>query len=544
MLAKCPRVCKIQDVKWITGVLILLVCFLNTATAQLIDTQRTAQKNFAQCQQFFLKLGDPITAESQCKNAVQYAPEIAAYHRLYARVLLELGKYPEAQTSLNEARTRGIAPEDDAIEAELAYRQNDFERTIAAATRVVSPQPDINLRALRVKGLAQKRLSRFDEALETFKRAVQTVPTDVSVRRELAALYQKSEPRKALAVLTESAQQPPLLLADLGRLQWINGDLTSAINTLEKVAARPKDFSRDRDTQQKALGALAYSYFGQGRFAEGQKVMSQMDSKDSWFGVFISKSLPWLLALVLLLVLHLIGEARIEPLSTIEIQDGPRPWTVGTMYVWLLVSCLSGMVGALFVGNVLYGNFLAIFTPYQMGVAQDVFFIVTTLVLLLLSLQSAKTNGWNVPQILFGKPNETSIAEGILAGLVLTALTIGYQYGTRLIGWTSFFTDTLNWRVSMILLIAIVPLAEVFFRAFALYPLNKRYGTIIGSSIAVTIFALAFGAPIPLLLLHGAVLVFIANRAQSTVPSMAAQLIYLIALFSVVMFLPIVRNWF
>jgi tetratricopeptide (TPR) repeat protein len=528
---------------WFLTVIILVVA--NQATAQLINTQRVAQRNFADCQKFFLRLNDPITAESQCRSAVQYDPETAAYHRLFARVLLELGKFPEASSSLSNARAKGAIAEDDTIEAEIAFRQNNLEATIQAASRVTVAPADVQLRAYKVLGLSLKRLSRFDEALEIFKQAVQLVPSDVFARRELADLYLKNEPRRALAVLSEAPKQPVPLLADLGRIQWITGDLKNAIRTLENVASKPKAFnSQERSTYQKALGALAYAYFGQGRFADGQRVMNQMDSGGNWFGLFISRALPWLMGIVLLLVLHLIGESRIEPLSTIEILDGPRPWSVGTAYAWLIISVLAGGVAALFVGNLMFGNFFAILTPYQSGIATDTFLMVMTLTMLILSFQTAKTNEWKINEVLFGKASQESMAEGIAAGLILIGLAIGYQYLARQVGFLGFFTDILNWRVSLILLVLIVPLSEVYFRAFALFPLEKRYGTVLGSSIAVTLFALCFVAPMPLLLINGGILVFVAIRAKSTVPTMLAQAIFLIGLLVCIANIPAIRNWF
>ena len=532
--------------KWFVRFLTLITLVVaNLATAQLINTQRVAQRNFADCQKFFLRLSDPITAESQCRSAVQYDPDTAAYHRLFARVLLELGKFSDASNSLNNARAKGAISEDDAIEAEIAYRQSNLEATIVAASRVTVAPADVQLRAYKVLGLAQKRLSRFDEALATFKQAVQLIPSDVIARRELADLYLKNEPRRALAVLSEAPIKPVPLLADLGRVQWITGDLKNAIRTLESVASKPKAFNaQERSTYQKALGALAYAYFGQGRFVNGQQVMNQMDTGGNWFGLFISRTLPWLMGIVLLLVLHLIGESRIEPLSTIEIQDGPRPWSVGTAYTWLLISVFAGGIAALFVGNLMFGNFFSILTPYQSGVATDTFLIVMTLTMLLLSFQTAKTNEWKLSQVLFGKASPESMAEGIAAGLLLVGLAIGYQFGMRQLGGSGFFTDVLNWRVSLILLVLVLPLSEVFFRAFALFPLEKRYGTVIGSSIAVTLFALCFIAPMPLLLLHGGILVFVAVRAKSTVPTMLAQVIFLIGLLGCLALIPAIRNWF
>ncbi len=516
------------------------------ASAQLINTQRVAQRNFADCQKFYLRLNDAITAESQCRSAVQYDPDNAAYHRLFARILLDLSKFGEASASLSNARAKGATAEDDTIEAEIAFRQNNLEATVVAASRITASAPtDVQLRAYKILGLSQKRLLRFDEALLTFKKAVELVPSDVLVRRELANLYLENDPKKALALLNQAPNKTIPLLADLGRIQWITGDLENAIQTLEVVASKAKAFnSQERPTYQKALGALAYSYFGQGRFADGQRVMNQMDTGGNWFSLFISRTLPWLLGMVLLLVLHLIGEARIEPLSTIEILDGPRPWSVGTVYAWLIIGVLAGGIAALFVGNLIYGNFFAILTPNQSGIATDVFLTVMILTICLLSFQTAKTNGWKLSEVLFGAAKSEAVAEGIAAGLLLIILALGYQFGARQLGMTSFFTDVLNLRISLIALIVALPLAEIFFRAFALYPLEKRYGVGIGSAIAVTLFGLSFVVPLPFLLLQGGILVFVSSRAKSTIPTMVAQVVFLIGLLICVTTIPIVRNWF
>jgi Flp pilus assembly protein TadD len=539
--------CRIPRMKWFLRFFVVLaVVMIPITSAQLINTQRVAQRNFADCQKFYLRLNDAITAESQCRSAVQYDPDNAAYHRLFARILLDLNKYSEASASLGNARAKGTIAEDDTIEAEIAFQQNNLEATITAASKITPSAPtDVQLRAYKILGLSQKRLARFDEALLTFKKAVELVPSDVLARRELADLYLENDPKKALALLTQAPDKTIPLLADLGRAQWITGDLENAIQTLEEVAAKAKAFnSQERPTYQKALGALAYSYFGQGRFADGQRVMNQMDTGGNWFSLFISRTLPWLLGIVLLLVLHLIGEARIEPLSTIEILDGPRPWSVGTVYAWLIIGILAGGIAALFVGNLMYNNFFAILTPNQSGIATDVFLTVMILTTCLLSFQTAKTNGWKLSEVLFGATKSEGVAEGIAAGILLIILALGYQFGTRQLGMTSFFTDVLNLRISLIALIIALPLAEIFFRAFALYPLEKRYGVGIGSAIAVTLFGLSFIMPLPFLLLQGGILVFVSSRVKSTIPTMVAQVIFIVGLLICVTTIPIVRNWF
>jgi membrane protease YdiL (CAAX protease family)/tetratricopeptide (TPR) repeat protein len=529
------------------GVVLALLLFCGVAVAQQqFNPRLTAQRNFAQCDRFFLSLQDPITAESYCSTAVQYAPENSDYLRLFARVLLALGKFEEADQRLSAARAGGgTNPELDTIEAEIALAKNETTRSIDAASRVANARVDVQVRALKAGGQALNRQSRFHESVDFFKRAVELAPADVPARRALADLHLRTDPAMAVSLLEAAPGVQSLpLQADLGRAQWIAGDLNGAITNLEPLLLKPEAFARDRETYQKALGALAYAYFGQGRLTEGQRTLEQIEGQNNWFAVFISKSLPWLLALVLLLMLHLIGESRIEPLSTIEIQDGPRPWTVGTAYVWLLVAVLAGGVAALVTGNVLYGNYLAIMTPFQSNTARDAFLIVMSLILLLLSAQSAKANGWRVRSVLFGKASQESIAEGVALGLLLVGLTVLYQFGTRYLGLTQYFMDVTNLRVSMIAVILILPLSEVFFRAFALFPLEKRYGTIIAACITALIFSLTLSSPLVLLFINGIALVFMADRAKSVTPAVAAHLTYLVGVVLVATLIPMVRNWF
>jgi membrane protease YdiL (CAAX protease family)/tetratricopeptide (TPR) repeat protein len=529
------------------GFVLALLLFCGVAVAQQqFNPRLTAERNFAQCNRFFLTLKDPITAESYCNTAVQYAPENSDYLRLFSRVLLALGKNDEADRRLSEARAQGATnPEFDTIEAEIALAKNETSRAIDAATRVSNARVDVQVRALKAGGQALNRQSRFHESVDLFRRAVELAPADTQARRALAELHLRTDPTMAVTVLEAApgVKSPPLL-ADLGRAQWIAGDLNSAITNLEPLLLQPEAFARDRDTYQKALGALAYAYFGQGRLTEGQRTLEQIEGQNNWFAVFIARTLPWLLALVLLLVLHLIGESRIEPLSTIEIQDGPRPWTVGTAYAWLLIAIIAGGVAALVTGNALYGNYLAILTPFQANTARDAFLIVMSLVLLLLSVQSAKANGWRVRSVLFGQPSQESIAEGIALGILLVGLTILYQFGTRYLGLTQYFTDASNLRISMLAVILILPLCEVFFRAFALFPLEKRYGTIIAACITALMFSLTLSAPLVLLFINGIALVFVADRSKSVTPAIAAHMTYLIGVFVAVALIPMVRNWF
>jgi tetratricopeptide (TPR) repeat protein len=524
------------------AVLLAVLGLGGVASAQL----KEAQQSFSRCVQFFSRQDNPQTAESFCNTAVQFAPENPTYQRLYARVLLANGKLDAAESALNTARVRDANPENDVIEAEVALARAELERSLDAARRAQST-PNLprleQIRALRVSGTVLSRQALDSEALLDLNRALTLEPRDVGLRRQIAALYLKRDPTQAVLTLQGAPLSTVPLQADLGRAQWIAGDLDAAITTLEGITGRVQSFSSERETYQRSLGALAYAYFGQGRFNEGQRVLAQMDNQGNLFALFISRALPWLLGLVLLLTLHLIGESRIEPLSTIEIQDGPRPWTVATAYLWLLLSVIVGGVAALVGGNLVYGNYLAILTPFQSGLARDLYFIFFALTLVALSFQTTQSNGWNAREQLLGTAQREVALDGPAVGLAMLAVALLYQFGVSFLNFKGFYVDFTTWRTTLALVILLLPLTEVYFRAFALYPMEKRYGQGVAYAILSVVYGLALTSPLPLLIGMAVALLYFTNRVGGTLPAIVAQWVFNIGLL-LCLLIPTVRTWF
>lgn len=522
--------------------LLALLVLSGVARAQV----RQAQTSYSRCVEFYLRQDNPQIAEQFCNTAVQFAPEVAEYQRLYARVLLANGNVDAAEAALNAARGRASVPENDVIAAEIALARNDLETALNAA-RAALNAPGLprleTIRALRVSGTVQARQSLDTEALTDFERALALEPRDVRLRRAAADLYLKRDPRRAVALLQAAPLQTAPLLADLGRAQWIAGELDAAIGTLEGITGKVQSFSSERETYQRALGALAYAYFGQGRFNEGGRVLSLMDNQGNLFALFISRSLPWLLGVLLLLTLHLLGESRIEPLSTIEIQDGPRPWTVATVYTWLTLAVLVGAVAALVGGNLIYNNFLAILTPFQNGVIKDLYFICFALTLFALSLQTTAANGWNVRDQLFGRLRREVALDGPAVGLLMLGAALLYQFGVQFINFKGFYLDLSNWRTTLGAAVLVLPLTEVYWRAFALFPLEKRYGQGIAYAITSVLYALALTSPLPLLIGFGVGLLYFTNRSGGTLPAIVAQWVFHVGLL-LALSIPLVRTWF
>ena len=523
-------------------VLIALLSFGGVAGAQF----KEAQTSFSRCVEFYLRQDNPQIAEQFCNTAVQFNPESAEYQRLYARVLLSNGKPDAAEGALSNARSRDANAENDIIAAEIALFRNDLQVALDTSNAALS-SPNLprleTIRALRVSGAVLAKQSFDEDAIRAFERALTLDARDIKLRRAVAELYLKRDPIQAVVTLQGAPLKTAPILADLGRAQWIAGDLTAAIATLEGITGKAQSFSSERETYQRALGALTYAYYGQGRFNEGGRVLALMDNQGNLFALFISRSLPWLLAAMLLLVLHLIGESRIEPLSTIEIQDGPRPWTVGVAYLWLLIAVLVGAVAALVAGNLIYGNYLAIMTPFQSAQIKDIYFIFFALTLVGLSFQTAVSNGWNARQQLLGSGRRELMLDGPAVGLVMLAVALLYQYGAHLLNFKSFYLDLSTWRTSLAVAVIVLPLTEVFFRAFAFYPMEKRYGQAIAYAILSVIYALALTSPLPLLIGIAVGLLYFTNRAGGTLPTIVAQWVFHVGLL-LTLLIPLVRTWF
>jgi tetratricopeptide (TPR) repeat protein len=505
------------------------------------------EKYYQSCGRFFAQ-GDYQTASNECNIALANKPDYAPALRLLARSQVALNQLTEAKASLEKARLADASnPENDLLDGEIAILQGDANRAVGfAANLTSSPNIGFQTRALRLEAKARRLQGRDAEANQTFRRLLALEPNDLETRRFLSETLLESDPQAAVTLLQQSRQKDsPVLLADLGRAKWIAGDLNGAIQNLERAISSPAAFRNERSSYFKGLGALAYSYFGLGRVTEGYRVLTQMGDPQSLFLTAINRVLPWLLGAIALLILHLIGESRIEPLSTIEIQDGPRPWTVTSAYRWLLVAAIAGMLSSVLAGYLLYGNLLAILTPHQAGVARDVYFSVFSLVLVGLAVRTAHGLGWNARELLLGIAPRGLAIDGIALGLVLVVLTLGYHFLAHLLKWnTGFYIDLLSSRSSMVLPLLLLPLTELFFRAYAVYPLEKRYGLTLTYMILSLMYALSFGSPVLLLAGGGAILLAITNRLRSSAPAVVSQWVYYAALMVVMLAVPVVRTWF
>lgn len=531
----------------LTSLVISALAFIGSAGAQSLD----AERYYAQCVEFHAQ-GDLGTAANACTSALTVDENYAPALRLLARIQTAQGDTSDAAATLERARTAEDVPENNLIEGELALARDDAARAESLADTILSaarPDPATRARALRLGASAAQSLGDSSRATGRLRELLKLEPDDLNTRRALADALLAREPRAAVELLRAApAQMSAPVMAELGRAQWIAGDLPAATASLERAVASPDAFGGNREAYSRALGALAYAYYGSGRLTEGAGVLAQLEGQRSLYALLATTLLPWVLFAAVLLALHLIGESRIEPLSTIEIQEGPRAWTVSNVYGLLLLAALLGLLVAILTGRLAYGNLLALFTPVQSGLVRDLFFGTFAIVLTAGSIISARNGGWNPRETLLGTTRRDAAVEGILAGAGLVALTLVFQLVARSLpeAFGRYYLDltTGTSRATLVLPLLLLPLTEVFFRAYAVYPMEKRYGRQLALGMLSLMYALALGSPVVLLAGIALGLLVLTNHRRSVMPAVVAQWTYHAGLVAVLLLFPAVRNWF
>jgi hypothetical protein len=526
--------------------LVLLRCWLawllvGGATAGLAASQLET------CRKFY-EQGNFLSAEGSCNQELAGNPQNAAAWRLLARSQLAQGslKTGTARSSLDNARKYDLSdPENDLIAAEIAFGESSYGSAIGLAQAATSNK-SLRVRAYQVIANSYLAQGEEDTAMAALESLLLIAPGASAERVKLANLLQPRDPNRVIQLIKQAPTLTAGLEAELGRAQWIAGRLPEAIKTLQAVTVKVPELTDAEYTR--SLGALAYAYAGQGQIEAAQKVVfQQLSRRTNTIETVLNAMLPWALALVLLLGLHLVGESRIEPLSTIDFQEGPSPWTVSNVYSILISATVVAFLAALLGGYLFKGNFLALFTPVQRDLARAIFYSVLGLVLAVNSILAARRLGWKPMEQLLAKPQgKDSAAEALAVGVALIAATLGYQYLTLSIPAIHQYHLSFNFLSSPLVVVPVLllPLAEVFFRAFAVVPMEKRYGRGIGYSILVLLYAIAIAAPLPLLLVVAALLLFISDRAKSAQGALIAQYICYIGLFVAYQVVSNVKLWF
>ena len=506
----------------------------------------TTSSYTVQCANFY-RAKDYLSARGQCQLAATDNPQDARAWQLLTASALALEDYSTATRALTQAQSlAGSQDETRLLEAELNLAQNSFEAALSVSDSVRQNSQ----RKLMVRAKALDALERKAEAIEAYRLVLSYFPTDDVARVALAQRLLEQQPDEALIVLERGTGQSADLLAQQGYTEWAKGEGQKAILTLEKsldlAAQNPRTLSPEQ--RVRALTALSMAYYGAGEFGEGSLVLQQLGENYNLLGHLLEFFIPFLLPLLLLLLLHLFGESRIEPLTTLEFDEGQRPWTVSSVYRILLVSLLGGLVMSMVYGSALYSNLLALWTPLQRNEALPIFYFTFAMLVFALTWQSLRSQGWKPNTLLFAPYLPQNLSLGILTGIAWAFVSVLYANLTRSLPqpWNGYFLPLELPSFWLIFALLALPLTEPFWRAYAFTPLEKRYERPIAVGILVCLYGLIFGVPLPLMLLEGALLMGLTlyKRNNSSTPAMAMRFTLYISLGVVAFLLPAVRVWF
>ena len=517
-----------------------------TQNSQTSSLGNTTSSYTVQCANFY-RAKDYLSARGQCQLAATDNPQDARAWQLLTASALALEDYSTATRALTQAQSlAGSQDETRLLEAELNLAQNSFEAALSVSDSVRQNSQ----RKLMVRAKALDALERKAEAIEAYRLVLSYFPTDDVARVALAQRLLEQQPDEALIVLERGTGQSADLLAQQGYTEWAKGEGQKAILTLEKsldlAAQNPRTLSPEQ--RVRALTALSMAYYGAGEFGEGSLVLQQLGENYNLLGHLLEFFIPFLLPLLLLLLLHLFGESRIEPLSTLEFDEGQRPWTVSSVYRILLVSLLGGLVMSMVYGSALYSNLLALWTPLQRNEALPIFYFTFAMLVFALTWQSLRSQGWKPNTLLFAPYLPQNLSLGILTGIAWAFVSVLYANLTRSLPqpWNGYFLPLELPSFWLIFALLALPLTEPFWRAYAFTPLEKRYERPIAVGILVCLYGLIFGVPLPLMLLEGALLMGLTlyKRNNSSTPAMAMRFTLYISLGVVAFLLPAVRVWF
>ena len=506
----------------------------------------TTSSYTVQCANFY-RAKDYLSARGQCQLATTDNPQDARAWQLLTASALALEDYSTATRALTQAQSlAGSQDETRLLEAELNLAQNSFEAALSVSDSVRQNSQ----RKLMVRAKSLDALERKAEAIEAYRLVLSYFPTDDAARVALAQRLLEQQPDEALIVLERGTGQSADLLAQQGYTEWAKGEGQKAIFTLEKsldlAAQNPETLSPEQ--RVRALTALSMAYYGAGEFGEGNLVLQQLGENYNLLGRLLEFFIPFLLPLLLLLLLHLFGESRIEPLTTLEFDEGQRPWTVSSVYRILLVSLLGGLVMSMVYGSALYSNLLALWTPLQRNEALPIFYFTFAMLVFALTWQSLRSQGWKPNTLLFAPYLPQNLSLGILTGIAWAFVSVLYANLTRSLPqpWNGYFLPLELPSFWLIFALLALPLTEPFWRAYAFTPLEKRYERPIAVGILVCLYGLIFGVPLPLMLLEGALLMGLTlyKRNNSSTPAMVMRFTLYISLGVVAFLLPAVRVWF
>ena len=469
----------------------------------------------------------PSGARAACELALVADPDYVPALKLLVRVHLDQGQLEEASERLE--RLKKLAPDDLETRAlEARYLLEVGRPGEALALVEYNPLPE----AVWVKARALEATGHFEKALATYREAV--LLGQARAREDAARLLERmGRPGEALAELGEVEETRLLLLQ--GRLLWSAGRLPEAAETLEAALA---DLPSTDPSYTDVLAVLARVYYGMGDTRRGGLVLKQLSGRVNLLASVLRGGWLWFLGLVLLVGLHLYGESRIEPISTLEVRTD-EVWGVGRTYGALLLAWIVAAGVSLASGWYLYQNWLAAFTPVQAETVRPVFFLVAAVVALLFGWGALRPADEDAPSPLGRKE---SWIEGLWVGVVLFALLVGYAWLSGRADWLGPlpFNPLLPLGA---LAIAALALTEPLLRVRLPASLRARYGAAQAPVQAVLVAGLFLIAPVLLWWAAGAVLLAVFVRLRGLLPAMVGWVV-LAALLLGSSYLPLVRALF
>ncbi len=535
---------------WLT----VAFCFV---TAGLFSQAQRTNPNayYQQCLKF--EAGNDLTTAAQnCRNALELDPKYNDAKIALARILVAQGNTGEAQSLLNDVGGANN-PEVSLLLADIALKNQQYSEAashVRTAQGILAENSNAQLeaRAYFVQGQIEEAQSDFSNALEHYRSASTLDALRLDYRLALAnLLFNLGDLEVAQSELElyqelvkgqdANLARNPKLLSQLGRVKWAQGNLTAAASDLETAVVQRG--SRDGVNQAQDLKTLALIYYGLGDTRKGGLALQDALGRGTSWLSFLGLSVPWLLVLVAVLALHLWGESRISSKTSMEVIETPQLWSVGHIYTSLLLSLGVAIVAAFAFSVLRYNNFFALATPWQGNEVRAVFVLILTLMLASTAVWRATRNGWDPVERLIGSVDQSPL--GVLSGIVLLAAALAYMAFAPRFGLDGSYYLNLAKLTPLIIAAAILlPLSELYFRAFVMPPLIKRYDRGLAFFIAAALSALAFASPLFLLIAVGLLLSEVFRRTNSGVNPLIAQLVLNFGLIMAVQFVPWVHGLF
>jgi tetratricopeptide (TPR) repeat protein len=532
----------------------LAMAMLTAGAGFFAQAQRTdPAAYYRQCLKF--EAGNDLTTAAQnCRNALELDPTYTDASIALARILVAQGNIGEARSQLSGISSN---PEVSLLLADIALQNSQLDEAAghirtAQGLLEATPNAQLQARAYFLQGKLEETRSDFSGALTHYRDATALDPLNLNYRLSLANLLfnlgnldvARSE-LEAYQTLVQG-QDPnlarnPRLLSQLGRVKWSQGNLTAAATDLETAVVQRG--SRDSSSQAQDLKTLALIYYGLGDTRKANLAMQDALGRGTSWLSFLGLGVPWLLVLVAVLALHLWGESRISSKTSMEVIETPQLWNVGHIYTSLLISLGVSLVAAFVFSILRYNNFLAMATPWQSNEVRAVFVLTLTLMLAFTAVWRASRNGWDPIERLVGSIEQSPV--GVLSGVVLLAAALGYMALAPRFGLDGGYYLNLAKLTPLIIAAAILlPLSELYFRAFVMPPLIKRYDRSLAFFIAAALSALSFASPLFLLIAVGLLLSEVFRRTNSGVNPLIAQLVLNFGLIMAVQFVPWVHGLF